>query len=466
MLVSTLKKLSLYRLSNIQKYMLKRIRVLVWPLITEMLCLVVGGVLTTAMVGRFGAVEIASIGLATIVQITVSMVIASAGIGAGSLISRAIGARKPQEARQIAGQTLFVGVLIGIFAAALIMYSGRTLIAFASSDVLVVKMAGDFVEMMAAFFPFLAVISISLASVRATGQTRISMMVAIIGQFVSIATTYSLLFVFEIGVYGAVFGMVSSQVLAAFLSILAIRSNLTLGLRKKDIFPLQPKVILEVFKISMPAAFEQLAIQSGRLFFSLLMVSAGAAQYAGHNVAIQIESISFMPGMAFGIAAMTLVGQNLGRGLPHRARQYAWFTCFIGASTMGFLGVLFYFFAEPLTRFFVQDPAVLRWGVACVKIAAIEQVSLAVAMILPGVLRGAGDTVSAMYVAVFGAWVFRIPLLLILKYFGYFDVIIGWTVTFLDFTIRALLFIYIVRRQNWQALARKKDKPMAEEEGV
>ncbi len=429
--------------------MLGRIGALAWPVVAEMTCLVIGGVLTTAMVGQFGAVQVASVGLATLLQATSSMVIAAFGVGAGALCARAIGAREFEEARGIAGQTLSIGLVLSLVAAFCGVKGGRALVAFASPDPAVVDMAGDFIEIMALFLPCTAVISVCLSGVRATGKTRISMLVAVVGQMISLFITYMLLFQFKIGVHGAVFGMASSQVVAAVLSVFAVSSRWTLGLGWRHVLPLRPAVIMNVLRISVPAAFEQVAIQSGRVFFSLLMASAGAVQFAGHNVALQIESISFMPGMAFGIAAMTLVGQNLGRGLPHRAKQYAWFTCFIGAAAMGIMGILFFIFAEQLTSFFIKDPAVLQWGRGCVMVAAIEQVSLAIAMVLPGVLRGSGDTVSAMYVAIFGAWIFRIPVLLLIKYLGYFNVVVGWSVSCLDFTIRALLFVYIVRRKNW-----------------
>jgi putative MATE family efflux protein len=310
-------------------------------------------------------------------------------------------------------------------------------------------MASGFLAVMAFFLPFMAVTSVCLASIRAIGQTRISMLVAVAGQCLSLSITYTLLFVLKIGVHGAIAGMASSQTLASLLSFLAARSSLTLGLRWRHIFPLRREIIANVLKISVAAGMEQVALQSGRVAFALLMATAGAVQFAGHNVSLQIESISFMPGMAFGIAAMTLVGHNLGRGLTRRAKQYAWLTCLIGACAMGCFGVIFYFFAPNLTRFFIDDPQVLSWGVGCVRVAAMEQAFLAVAMVLPGVLRGCGDAVTAMYVAIFGTWCFRIPAILLMKQLGWFDVVTGWFCAFLDMAIRAALFIYIVRAKDW-----------------
>lgn len=441
-----------FEMSNTKKYMVGRIGRLSWPVVAEMICLVIGGVLTTAMVGRFGAVEVASVGLATLLQITSSMVISAAGTGSGALVARAYGGRDPERARQIAGQALVIGFSASIFASFLCYHAGRALIAFASSDKAVVEMASGFLAMMAFFLPFMSITSVSLASVRATGKTRVAMCVAVVGQLLSLSVTYSMLFIFKIGVHGAIFGMSASWVAAAMMSFFAVRSEYTVGLRLRHILPVRKEVIKEVLKISMPAAMEQIAIQSGRVAFALLMATAGATQYAGHNVALQIESISFMPGMAFGIAAMTLVGQNLGRGLPHRARQYAWLTCIVCAVLMGCIGILFFIFAEPLTKFFIDDPEVLAWGAGCVRISGVEQIFLAIGMVLPGALRGTGDAASAMYVAVFGSWCFRIPLILLMKYLGNFDVIIGWICTFFDIVIRSLLFIYIVRKKDWNKI--------------
>ena len=437
-------------IGNTKKYMIMQITSLAWPVVAEMFCLVVGGVLTTAMVGSsFGAVEVASVGLAMLIQTCTSMVIAAAGIGAGALVSRAYGAGNLEDAREIAGQSLHIAIGCSIVASVLCFYGGKALVSIASPDKAVIEMTSGFLDIIAFFLPFLSVISVCLASVRAVGKTRVSMCVAVLGQLTSLSVTYFALFVFKIGVYGAIFGMLSSQILACFLSFMAVRWKYTLHLRFKHIFPLRPKTIYRIVKISAPAALEQLAIQSGRLSFSLLMATTGAVQYAGHNVAIQIESISFMPGMAFGIAAMTLVGQNLGRGTPHRAKQYAYMTCMMGALMMFLVGVLFFIFAEELTMFFIKDPEVIAWGTGCVRIAGIEQAALAVSMILPGVLRGSGDTLTAMYVAVVGVWFFRIPLILVLKYFGYFNVVTGWICASLDVLLRSIWFIFIIRKKRW-----------------
>ncbi|MDR2005712.1 MAG: MATE family efflux transporter [Acidaminococcales bacterium] len=444
--------LAAYEPSNITKYMVGRILFLSWPVVGEMICLVIGGVLTTAMVGRFGAVEVAAVGLATMLQATCAMVISAAGTGAGALVARAYGARRVDEARRIAGQSLIIAVTASTLAAAFCYNAGRFLIAAASPDRAVVEMANGFLAVMAFFLPFMAVTSVCLASIRATGQTRVSMLVAVAGQLISLSVTYTLLFVLKAGVRYAIAGMASSQALASMISFLAARSSLTLELRWRHIYPLGRDIISNVLKVSSAAGMEQVALQSGRIAFALLMATAGAVQFAGHNVSLQIESISFMPGMAFGIAAMTLVGYNLGRGLTRRARQYAWLTCIIGACVMGCFGVIFYFFAEELTRFFIDDPQVLAWGIGCVRVAAMEQVFLAVDMVLPGVLRGCGDAVTAMYVAVFGTWCFRIPAILLLKQLGWFDVVNGWICAFLDMTIRAVLFIYIVRSKDWRKI--------------
>ena len=442
-----------YDISNKKKYMVGQIIFLAWPVVAEMTCLVIGGVLTTAMVGRFGAVAVSAVGLATLLQVTSAMVIAAAGTGAGALIARAYGATHMEKARELAGQAIVIGFGMSIVASVLLYNGGKLLIAFASPDAEVVEMASRFLAVMAFFLPFMSITSVSLASVRATGKTRVAMCVAIIGQLFSLSVTYSMLFIFKIGVFGAICGMASSWSVASLMSFLAVRSDYTIGLRLRHILPIRRDVIANVLKISMPAAVEQFAIQSGRVAFSLLMATTGAVQYAGHNVALQIESISFMPGMAFGIAAMTLVGQNLGRGLPHRAKHYAWLTCILCACVMSFLGLLFFFFAETLVMLFIDDPNVWGWGAICMKVAGVEQLFLAIGMVLPGALRGSGDTVSSMYVAIFGSWCFRIPAILLAKHLNYFDVGVGWKLTFLDIAMRAFLFIYIVRKKDWQKAA-------------
>jgi Na+-driven multidrug efflux pump len=159
--------------------------------------------------------------------------------------------------------------------------------------------------------------------------------------------------------------------------------------------------------------------------------------------------MSFMPGFGFAVASMTLVGQYLGKGMPHRAIQYAWLTNKIAFWSMAVMGGIIFLFAKPLTAFFIDDPQVVYWGSLCVMIAVLEQPTLALCFVLGGALRGAGDTRWPMYVTTIGVWLIRLPLVYLFITVWDCDIIAAWYITAGDFLFRSVILWRRFASQKW-----------------
>ena len=100
-------------ISMMEQYRLQKIWQLSWPVIVEMLFLLMGGFLLTLMVGRFGAAAQAAVGLTVTMQVAASLVMSAAGTGAGVLVAQAVGAKKWDLVRPLAGQALLLGMIGG-----------------------------------------------------------------------------------------------------------------------------------------------------------------------------------------------------------------------------------------------------------------------------------------------------------------------------------------------------------------
>ena len=100
-------------MTNINKVLRVQVLRLAWPVILEMSGVMLTGAITTAMVGRLGAVELSAVGIATMVQMASAMVVSGFGTGASALVGRESGAGQWDEVRKTTGQALLLGVLLG-----------------------------------------------------------------------------------------------------------------------------------------------------------------------------------------------------------------------------------------------------------------------------------------------------------------------------------------------------------------
>lgn len=437
---------------SIKEYMYRQIIKLAWPVIFEGVVIMAVNVSVTAMVGQLGAVELAAVGLAIMMLFSAAMIFAAAGTGAAAIVARETGAGRSWEVRKITGQAIMLGAVLGTVLAALGVLTANALLGLTAAEPEVSGLAAGLVRIMFGFTPFYLIMSIGNAVLRGMGKTDIAFYITIFSNALALLLSYALVFghsVPALGPYGVAWGLGISQFAGGIAALAVLSSQKTVGLSWQDIASIHKKTIQNIIDISVPAALEQLSMQGGRMVFTFMLAGVGAIQFAAHQIAVQIESMSFMPGFGFSVAAMTLVGQYLGKGMPHRSEQFTWLTNKIAFWGMAVMGVIIFIFARPLAALFIDDPTVIYWGALCVMISVLEQPTLALCFVLGGALRGAGDTRWPMYVTTLGVWLFRLPLVYLFIIVWGYDITAAWYITAGDFLIRSVILWWRFDSKKW-----------------
>jgi putative MATE family efflux protein len=186
------------------------------------------------------------------------------------------------------------------------------------------------------------------------------------------------------------------------------------------------------------------------IFYVSIITGFGTTALAAHQIGLRIESLSYMPGFGFAVAATALVGQNLGAQDPHKAEQSGWEAAKLGALLMGSAGLCMIIFPSQMARLFVSDPEVVNLAIWYLRIVGISEPALALIFTLAGGLQGAGDTRSPLYISIFGLWLFRIPLAYILGVVLEWGVIGAWTAMTVDTFIRGGLYVYRFKAGKWK----------------
>jgi MATE family multidrug resistance protein len=142
---------------------------------------------------------------------------------------------------------------------------------------------------------------------------------------------------------------------------------------------------------------------------AVLIGRIGVTAVAGHQVAINLASLSFMVPLGVAGAATTRVGNAIGRGDLAAARRAAAACLVLGAGAMACFAVLFAAFPGALGRLYTQDPAVIAVVTALLPIAAVFQVFDGTQVVAAGVLRGSADTTFPAVMALIGYWALALP---------------------------------------------------------
>jgi MATE family multidrug resistance protein len=142
---------------------------------------------------------------------------------------------------------------------------------------------------------------------------------------------------------------------------------------------------------------------------ALMMGWLGTREMAGHQVAINLASLTFMVPLGTADAASVLVGQAVGRGDPAGARGAAASALLCGAGFMSLTAIAFLTLPGPLARLYTDDATVLAVAAALIPLAGVFQVFDGLQAVAGGILRGLGETRVAMLVNLLGYWGLGLP---------------------------------------------------------
>ncbi|HOQ73112.1 MAG TPA: MATE family efflux transporter [Limnochordia bacterium] len=433
-----------------------RILRLAWPAIVENLLHTMVGIVDTAMVGRLGAAALAAVGLGNQINHLGLTVFSALATGSTALVARYIGAEQPERARDVARQSLVLGLFVSGTVMLTFLTAARALLGFLfrRAETVVLDSAALYVRIVALAMILNYFLIVINAALRGAGDTKTPMQITALVNLINVIGNavfiYGLGPVPALGVAGAALGTAIAQALGGVMALRVLFRSDVLQVRWGDSFRPDLEIIHRIAKIGAPAGVEQGTLRIGQLFYTMIVSSLGTVSYAAHQVALNAESLSFMPGAGFAVAATTLVGQNLGAGRPEDAERAGRISRNLGILVMASMGLVFFLIPGPIVRIFSQDPEVVSLAVICLRLVAIAQPSLAVWMILAGGLRGAGDTRAIMKMVLVSFLGVRVVLAYVLALRLGMGLIGAWIGMVADLFLRSLLIQWRFNRGEWK----------------
>ena len=213
----------------------------------------------------------------------------------------------------------------------------------------------------------------------------------------------------------------------------------------------------DILAIGIPSGLQGVARNAAQLFVMRIVTSTAAGTYGAAALAIglQVESFSFMPGIAISVAATSLVGQSLGAWQLGDAKLRGNLALLLGAVVMTSIAIPLLIFAPQLVMLFEPSahPTVVSAGASYIRINALAQPVLAIAMVINGALRGAGDTRPGLVGTIIGRWLVVVPLAYLLALVLDFGVQGVWWALVAGTSVQALYILLRWRSRVWVEVA-------------
>ena len=384
------------------------------PIIIAQLAYTSIGFVDTVMSGHFSARDLAAVALGNSIWIPLFLLMTGILLATTAKVAQRFGAGKLDEIATLVRQALWLALVVGSLAGAVLWHAEYAL-QLMQVDAALIEPTMGYLHGVALGFPCMALYHVLRCYSDGLGHTKPSMMFGLFGLLLNIPLNYVLIYgklgLPALGSVGC--GWASALVMLAML--LAMRWWIGHAPFYAPTTPLgqfeMPRwsVIQRLLAIGLPIGISVFAESSIFAVIALLIGSLGATVVAGHQIALNFSSLVFMIPYSIGMAATVRIGQTLGRGEPRDARFAA------GVSMAAALGYAclsascMLLLKDQIAAIYSSTPEVVALAASLIVYAALFQFSDAVQVTAAGALRGYQDTRATMLITLFAYWGIGLP---------------------------------------------------------
>jgi MATE family multidrug resistance protein len=385
------------------------------PVVATELSWMTMGLISTMMVGRVSAEAIGALSLGNSLFFAVAIFGLGMLLGLDYTVAHAFGAGRLGDSHRALLHGVYLSCALSVVLSS-IVWLGTPLLDDLGIDRDVLRLALPYLRAITWSLAPLLVSSALRRYLQALGKVRPVMAIAVSADLVAVVACWILIFgrlgAPALGAEGAGWAVCLSRyyVLAMLIAYLVLseRSSST-GLARTPL-GLERTRLAKLVKLGFPSALQTTFEVGVFAVATTLAARVDALSLAAHQIALSAASFTFMVPLGISSAAAIRVSQALGRSDPAAAVRAGWTALFLGAAFMAFAAAVFVTFPRAIARAFTAEPSVIATTISLLAMAALFQMFDGVQVVATGVLRGTGDTRTAMVANLLCHWLIGLPL--------------------------------------------------------
>lgn len=443
--------------STENKHILNTILKLAFPIIIANILQTMYQLVDTFWLGRLSANAVASVSLSFPILFLVVSLGGGLTLAGTVIVAQHKGSGDQRMVNYASSQTVMVVFFISIILALIGYYAAGTLMNLIGAGEELIDDAVIYFKVSSWGYIFMFMFFVYQSLMRGIGNVIIPMYIVLGTVILNLLLDPLFIFGYGVipgyGVAGAAVASIFTQAISAGIGLYILFKGKK-GIKIRLVYMRWDfKWIKNLFSLGLPASLDQSSRAAAMAAMVMLVTSFDSEIVASYGVGARILSLVVVPALGLSIATTSLVGQNIGAGRLDRAERVGNIGMLIAAFGLSFLGIILFFLAEPLTRFFVpDDPEVIEVGSKFIKIMAPTFGLLGIQQVLNGVFNGAGLTKVSMLISVIVLWMARFPVAFMLSnntslsYEG-----IWWAFPISNAIAATIAFVYY-KRGSWKKI--------------
>lgn len=363
------------------------------------------------VVGKYvGDNALAAVGSASPIFNLLLVLFVGIAMGAGIMVSQYYGSRDRENLSKTIGTTITLTAVASV----LLMLAGslaiRPVLVLLDTPPSIIDWCTSYLLILLWGIAGLAYYNILCGILRGLGDSLSALVYLLVATVLNIVLDVWFVAGLGMEVAGVALATVIAQLVSAALCILKLRKMTAYFDMKKEYLKPDRENIFTVIRLGLPSGLTQAIFSLAMVVVQSLTNSFGEMIIAANVIIMRVDGFAMMPNFSFGTAMTTYAGQNVGAKQYDRVKQGARQGTLIAVCTSAVITGLILLFGPYLMGIFTNTGELARLSADMMKILAVGYIAMAVTQSLSGVMRGAGDTVTPMWISLLTTVAVRVPL--------------------------------------------------------
>jgi len=414
------------------------------------------------VVGKYvGDNALAAVGSASPMLNLLLVLFVGISMGASIMVSQYFGSRDRENLSKTIGTTITLTAVASVF----LMFFGsmiiRPVLHMLNTPDSIIDWCASYLFILLMGIAGLAYYNILCGILRGLGDSLSALVYLLIATVLNIILDVWFVAGFQMGVSGVALATVIAQMTSAIMCYFKLRRmteffDMGVGYLKPS-----KESTLTVLRLGLPSGVTQAIFSLAMVVVQSLTNSFGEMVIAANVIIMRVDGFAMMPNFSFGTAMTTFSGQNVGARKLDRVHQGAKQGTLIAVGTSAVITGLILVFGRYLMAIFTNTEELVTLSANMMRILAVGYIAMAVTQSLSGVMRGAGDTMTPMWISMITTVVIRVPLAYGIAYLtrtpelpqGRYECI--WISLLSTWVLGAIITAFCYRLGHWKRKALK-----------
>lgn len=393
------------------------------------------------VLGRYAGVEaMAAVGgSATMIINVILNLISGIATGVTIVVAQNYGKGDSQKVRNTVKTGMFISIVFGGMISIVSAIIAKPLLVVMKCPSETINLSLIYMYCyFASIIPY-TIYTFGIYILRATGDSKATIFFTIIIAFVKIVLDLILTIVFDLGVWGVSISTIASYLVCGIVVLIILHhTSDSYHYDLKD-FGYDAPIMKKIFKIGIPVAIQSVVFAVTNALLSVKINEYGTNAIAAFSAYNNIDNFYWSFSNAIGAAIITITGQNYGNKNTTRVKDTLKYGIIIYSVATFVIGGLEFFFGRNVVSVFTTNKEVINISTKMIQIVSTSYITYVLVEMISGSLKGCGDSVNSMIIALIGICVVRVSYLALYNFTNVYQIIfcypISWTITSIIYLI-------------------------------